>query len=183
MKRHTPMTTALEVALSKISDPLPTTLRECQVEYQNLQHTIKALEQNAMQHRRDEQAAQLESRLKAGEVTEAKAIRTIMIAEDTKEMWRQLKALRPNQESGISSIEVPTDGDFTTANCKQCQDWNLLTDPIEIEKALICRNRPHFGQAHGTFPTQPPFSETIDWAASSPSSDDLLVTTHFLPLT
>ena len=67
-----------------------------------------------------------------------------------------------------------SDGDLSTPNCKSCESWNLLTDPVEIRQALICRNRLHFGQAHGTFPTIPPFSENIDWAASTPVSDDIL---------
>jgi hypothetical protein len=49
-----------------------------------------------------------------------------------------------------------------------------VTDPTEIRHALICRNRLHFGQAHGTFPTIPPFSESVDWAASTLSAEAIL---------
>jgi hypothetical protein len=50
----------------------------------------------------------------------------------------------------------------------------MLTDPVEIRQALICRNRLHFGQAHGTFPTIPPFTNAVDWTASTPDADAIL---------
>jgi hypothetical protein len=38
----------------------------------------------------------------------------------------------------------------------------------------------HFGQAHGTVPTVPPFNNAVDWTASTPEADDILLGT--LPL-
>jgi hypothetical protein len=35
----------------------------------------------------------------------------------------------------------------------------------------------HFGQAHGTFPTVPPFNSAVDWTASTPEADDILLGT------
>jgi ribonuclease HI len=89
-------------------------------------------------------------------------------------MWRQLKFLDPPPDSGITTLEVPSDGDLTTPHCKTCTSWSILTDPREIERALICRNRLHFGQAHGTLPTIPPFSTAVDWHASTTTSMDIL---------
>jgi hypothetical protein len=97
-----------------------------------------------------------------------------MNAEATKEMWRQLRNLQPSSDPGITTIEVPSNGDLSTSHCKNCQSWKLLTYPTEIRHALICRNRLHFGQAHGTFPTIPPFSESVDWAASTLSAEAIL---------
>ena len=39
--------------------------------------------------------------------------------------------------------------------------------PQEIEEALQKHNQTHFGQAHRSFPTIPPFSEWVDWQAST----------------
>jgi hypothetical protein len=78
-----------------------------------------------------EPSARLDLRLQQGDRAGARGIRNIMVAEVTKEMWRQLRHL----------------------NCNSC---SVLTDQVEIRHALICRNRLHFGQAHGTFPTVPP---------------------------
>jgi hypothetical protein len=97
-----------------------------------------------------------------------------MFAEETKEMWRQLRSLNPTPENGLTTVEVPTDGDFWTQHCKDCHSWSVLTDPIEIRQALICRNRLHFGQTYGTFPTIPPFTDGIDWTASTTAADDPL---------
>ena len=39
--------------------------------------------------------------------------------------------------------------------------------PQEIEEALQKCNEAYFGQAHRSFPTIPPFSEWVDWQAST----------------
>ena len=44
----------------------------------------------------------------------------------------------------------------------------------EIENHLRNRNQKHFGQAHGTFPTIPPFSEWVDWYTASHMGDLIL---------
>ena len=173
-KRKQPLERANRIASSKTSAPLPQTLQECESESKQLGREIKKMEKHAGTLRRQEQLANIEMRLQKGDRAGAKAIRNIMAAEETKEMWKQIKALNPNQDGGITTVEVPSNGDLSTPNCKQCQSWNLLTDPVEIRQALICRNRLHFGQAHGTFPTIPPFSEDIDWAASTTISDEIL---------
>jgi hypothetical protein len=77
-------------------------------------------------------------------------------------------------DSDITTVEAPSNGDLTTAHCKDCTSWSLLTDPVEIRQALICRNRLHFGQAHGNFPTIPPFTNAVDWTASTPDADAIL---------
>ena len=58
---------------------------------------------------------------------------------------------------------------------------NSIDTPQEIESKLRDRNQHHFGQAHGMFPTIPPFSEWIDWGASSYISELILEGT-FHPL-
>jgi ribosomal protein S1 len=45
---------ALELAASKTSDPMPTTLADCEAENRRLNATIKALEKNSVQSRRQE---------------------------------------------------------------------------------------------------------------------------------
>ena len=60
------------------------------------------------------------------------------------------------------------------SNPKECTEWHSVTIPQEIEKHLLKRNQTHFGQARGTFPTTSPFSEHIDWAASTHEADLIL---------
>jgi DNA phosphorothioation-dependent restriction protein DptG len=158
----------LELSASETSDPMPTTLEDYEAENRRLNPTIKALEKNSVQSRRQELQANHDMQQQQGDKVGARAIRNIMIAEDNKEMWRQLRSLNPVPDSDITTIEAPTNGDLTTPNCKTCEFWTLLTDPVEIRHALICRNRLHFGQAQETFPTTPIFTDAMDWAASTP---------------
>jgi hypothetical protein len=69
---------------------LPTTLAELY----SLKHAInketKTLENNDELSRAAEQAEARDSRLAAGDLAGAKAIRNIIIAEETREMWRQI---------------------------------------------------------------------------------------------
>ena len=139
------MDRALEFTTSKTLDPLPTTLADCEAENRRLNATIKALEKTSVQSRRQELQANHDMRHQQGDKVGARAIRNIVIAEDNKEIWRQLRSLNPVPDSGITT---PTTGDPTTPNCKACESWTLLTDPVEIRHALICRNKLHFGQAH-----------------------------------
>ena len=136
------------------------------------------MEKDAVNLRKNEQYARLRLRLQQGDRAGAKAIRNIQVAEETKEMLRQLRSLQNRPDSGITTVEVPSNGDLTTAHCKDCTSWSLLTDPVEIRQALICRNRLHFGQAHGTFPTIPPFTNAVDWTASTPDADAILEPYH-----
>jgi hypothetical protein len=133
-------------------------LVECISELQELSRSITNLEKEAAQLRQAEQKNHLSRYLQQKDRAEARAIRQIMNAEATKEMWRQLRALQPSSGRGITTIKVPSNGDLSTSHYKNCQSWKLITDPTEIRHALICRNRLHFGQAHGKFATIPPFS-------------------------
>jgi hypothetical protein len=72
----------------------------------------------------------------------------------------------------LSRLEVPKDP--TDSNYKDCTEWVSIDAPEEIEAKLISRNQSHFGQAHGSFPTKPPFSEWVDWGASSHTSELIL---------
>jgi endonuclease/exonuclease/phosphatase (EEP) superfamily protein YafD len=173
-KRNLPLQPAFDRAASHTSIPLPSTLEESEVELRKVNRELKLLEKNAGKHRKLEQKANLALCQQQGDKHGARILKNILVAEETKEMWRQLKFLDPSSDSGITTVDVPSDGDFTTPHCKSCTSWSTLADPVEIERALICRNRLHFGQAHGTFPTVPPFSTAVDWQASTPASTEIL---------
>jgi hypothetical protein len=169
-KRHRPTS-------ARTNDSLPRTLQHCEAEYKCLDRKLKQLEKDAVQQRRVEQSARLDLCLRQGDRAGARAIRNIMVAEETKEMWRQLRHLDSPSDSGLTTLEIPSDDDLSTNHCKECISWSVLTEPVEIRHALICRNRLPFGQAHGTFPTIPPFKSAVDWTASTPEADDILLGT------
>ena len=53
------------------------------------------MEKDSVNLRKNEQQARLNLRLQQGDRAGAQAIRNILVAEDTKEMWRQLLSLNP----------------------------------------------------------------------------------------
>ena len=57
------------------------------------------------------------------------------------------------------------------ADPKECSNWKTITSSEEMEQYLLDRNQKHFGQARGTFPTIPPFSDLVDWSATTPAAD------------
>ena len=169
-----PMDEARARATTRCTDPLPDTLDQCQREYKQLKRKIRQLESQAVTLRRQDQESAYQALLLAGEKAGAKAIRNIMHAEELKEMWRQLHSLEFKEDAGISSIEIPADGNLDSSHCKQCNEWITLDDSKEIEAALRSRNQQHFGQAHGTPPTVSPLRERINWEASTYESELIL---------
>jgi hypothetical protein len=83
-----------------------------------------------------------------------------------------------NINAGIITVKVPTNGDYSTEYCQTCTSWETLEDPVEVQEALQQRNRIHFGQAKGTFPTTPLFSDHVDWMASTIAADVILEGHH-----
>ena len=73
-------------------------------------------------------------------------------------------------------MEVPRDSE--ERNYKTCKEWITIDTPEGIEEQLRDNKRRHFGQADGTFPTVPPFSEWVDWGASTHSCE-LILEGHF----
>ena len=100
-----------------------------------------------------------------------------MVAETTKRMFAKIKVCRGVKKSGLSRLEVPSNSDDFRYN--DCTEWITVDTPTEIEERLRRHNQHHFGQAEGTFPSVPPFSEWIDWGASSHIAD-LILDGHFL---
>jgi hypothetical protein len=150
-------------------------LEECQKEYRMLVKKIKEIEQeDEGLLRKKELKFQMELKLMAGNKAGAKGLKQILKAEETKEMQQQLKWAKPQTNGGITAVSVPTDGDFSTYHCKKCDSWQRLYDPTEVQEALQHRNQVHFGQAHGTFPTTPQFTNHIDWMASTITADMIL---------
>jgi hypothetical protein len=157
-----------------IAFTLPTTLAELYSLKHVINKEIKTLENNDDLSRAAEQAETHEARLAAGDLAGAKALWNIIIAEETREMWRQIQCMEDEHDQGVTSVQIPADGDLTNPNCKTCDIWITLDQPEAIQEALIQRNKLHFVQAQGTFPTEAPFSEKITWAADTPYSDLLL---------
>ena len=151
---------------------IPESLDECQKLCRDLQKKIKEVTADATFKRQNEQQIKLRDAQQKGDRATAKRMKVLMAAERTKEMYRKIRNCRGNTKSGITRLDVPTDPDDT--NYKACVDWVTIDTPEAIEARLLQRNQRHFGQASGTFPTTPPFSEWVDWGASSHTAELIL---------
>ena len=87
-------------------------------------------------------------------------------------MYQKLQYIQGIQKTGISRLEVPQDS--TNFDYKHCTEWITIVTPQDIESKLREHNQHHFGQAHSTFLTVPPFSKWIDWGTSSQLSELIL---------
>ena len=70
-----------------------------------------------------------------------------------------------SSSSGINKLLIPQPTPPSSPTTQV--NWISLETPQEIEEALQKHNQTHFGQAHGSFPTIPPFSEWVNWQAST----------------
>ena len=171
-----PLKTAMDIALQECTTIIPNNLEDQKQLLTQVKREMRQIEKNADKHRKDEQQAAADARKLAGDMIGAKAIRNIMIAEEMKQMWRKLRCLSGTSDQGVSKVQIPRNGDFTS--CKECTEWVNVEEPKEIEQALIRRNQIHFGQAQGTFPTVRPFSEKLNWAAGTYEAELILEGKH-----
>jgi hypothetical protein len=119
-KWNLPLEAAKEKALQRCPGLIPDTMEECKQEFYTLQREIKALERDAVNLRCAEQEQAIQERMIRGERAGAKALRNIKIAEESREMWRQLGTLKSKTDQGVSSIQVPANGDYSNQSCKDC---------------------------------------------------------------
>ena len=152
---------------------IPETIQECKVLLRQTQREIKQKEKHVATHRRNDLNSMKERLLAKGDKKGAKQVKQQIIAENTKEVFRKLRQFSGSSKGGgLTRLEVPKDP--AEKNYKTCKEWITITTPEEIEEHLRDNKRRHFGQADGTFPTVPPFSEWVDWGASTHTSELIL---------
>jgi hypothetical protein len=132
------------------------------------------LEKEAHLLRQEQLQTQKASALAAGSTAKAKRIKHLIAGEEMKEVTRELRMLNHKQENrGISCIEVPVDP-MADPKASTTKEWRVVDAPEEVTKLLQDRNKKHFGQAHGTFPTVTPFKTYVDWAANTVEAEMIL---------
>ena len=135
---------------------------------EELNKIIKTAGANRKQHLRN----LLANYENEGKEAEAKRIQRIINAEELRDMHAKLRGLRKDKKkSKLRRIIIPTDPE---ANPKTATDWTVLDQKEVVEKTIINRNIKHFGQAKGTPFTVTPLEETVDFSASSATSDYIL---------
>jgi hypothetical protein len=150
---------------------LPDSIRKCSQALRDARSNERDIIKDSFQHREDEILQNIENCNMQDDKSKGDILRNIRKAEEIKQLFNKLKFIRGKyQQSGISSLEVPSvDGD----NPKKCKDWKTVDTPKEIVAYLLARNQGHFGQAEGPL-TIPPMSEAIDYPASTAACDLML---------
>jgi hypothetical protein len=156
---------------------IPDLIQEVQTALRLAQKELRIVLQNAAAERKEYLQAKQTAAVILSDPAAALKWRNLQRAEEIKAMYRKLRFIRQDsaQQSGLSRIEVPTN---PTDDPKKCNDWTTIDAPAEMTKYLLERNQKHFGQAQGTPFTIPPFSATIDFSASTHTSD-LILTGNF----
>jgi hypothetical protein len=132
---------------------IPTTIKECKQALRNAQVKVSQIVRNSSQHHEDENISKVAALELEGNNDRAKILHNIQKAEEMKKLFTKIQYLRtPEQNTGISSIQVPA---HPTANPKDCKEWITIDAPNAVVEKLRDRNRSHFGQAQGTSFTVP----------------------------
>jgi hypothetical protein len=150
---------------------IPTSLLVCRQELSKAQAEIRKIEKAAANYRRDEQQRRIADLLASGKPGDANRIKHQIKAEDIKDMFRKIRSVQGASKIGLTRVLVPSE---PTADPKTCTKWVSVDLTKDIETHLRTRISKHFGQAEGTPPTMPPFSDHVDWAASTRMSELIL---------
>jgi hypothetical protein len=142
------------------------------------QTEIRQTKKDAINHRREEQQRRIADLLAAGKPGDANRIRHEIKAEEVKAMYRKIRSVQGTSKQGLARLLVPEDIDEDPTTCTE---WVSVDLPHDIKTYTRDRNRKHFGQAAGTLPTMPPFSDHIDWAASTRTAKLILEGDYYSP--
>ena len=151
---------------------IPASVEACNIALRKVQKEIKALEKDPDRLRSEDLETAISDALRDGNKKKAQEIKYKIKAEETKKMFAKIRMYKGSNIAGITSIKIPEDPDVIAS--ENCEEWITVETPKELQEALQQRNQRHFGQALGTFPTIPPFSEKIDWGASTHTSKLIL---------
>jgi hypothetical protein len=155
---------------------LPTTIAECRQQLCKAQAEVSAIAQQSIQHRNNENLANVTALKLAGNKAKAHILHNICKAEEMRRLFPKIRYLcSTNQSSGISSIQVPAN---PTDNPNDCSAWVTIDALTEVVEKLRDRNRTHFGQAQGTPFTIPPLFQDLDFTGATSSADMILEGTY-----
>jgi hypothetical protein len=162
---------------------LPLTKQACIVLYKEKQQLLSKLEQTSLETRHEELEAKANLAASSGDMPSKINLDKMRSSEAHAAMYRKIKAIRGKYHSGgFTSIEVPVSWPEPhtehTSNAlpdpKKATEWKTVDLPEEIVYYLLTRNRLHFGQAQGTPCTTPSFTRSINWQASTDTSELIL---------
>ena len=177
-------TTALQNAIERgvFKELVPTNHIECSRQLRCARAEVESIIKESIARRdkeHEDKIAELEASIQQSDKETAKRLRRIKRAEAIKRLFEMFKFFRnPGQRRGVTRLEIPEDPDDDP---KTCVTWRVIDVPTEIVAQLQIRNRKHFGQAHGTPFTLPPFSTGMGYTGEGPLSEQILNGTAEFP--
>jgi hypothetical protein len=169
----------LELSLDLI---LPTTKLSCITLYKEKQQVLRNLGQNSFAPGHEEIKANANIAAASGDMSSKINLDKLRSSEaHAAAMYRKIKAIRG--KGGFTLIQVPESWpephtEYTSTalpDPKKATVWKTINLPDKIVYYLLTHNHLHFGQAQGTPYTNPPVTRTINWQASTDTSELILL--------
>jgi hypothetical protein len=165
-------------ANSEWEDPfiMPTTIQECTVQLREAKRKVQEIVDSSFHQRDKERSDRIKdlaaSPFKRSDKEHSKLLCRMQKAEDVKQLFRKLKALRTTDQChGVTRIEIPL---HPGHDPKTCHEWRQIEVPTEVLFQLQQRNRSHFGQAQGSPFTVAPLVDQLGFCGDGSSSDEIL---------
>jgi hypothetical protein len=173
----------------QITFDLPPTFDSCNAALRQAQLDTLALTAKQKELRNDELESSAEVYSMQGKADKQSNVQSMANQEQLSQIFSRIQSIGSAQSSRgqFTSLQIPTSWptpDEPITNIQALPDpkaiqqdesqWRTVELPSDILYYLRLRNRLHFGQAQGTPFTEPPLSESLDWEASTKTSDLIL---------
>jgi len=168
---------------ANIDLPLPNDESSAKDLLASITQELKSANENSYELRENELKSKINQKHQAGTEAYVKRLRALKKGEATRRAWQTLKFLKNGSDShqSLNRIDIPDTWPAPhepqpqdIQDPKTCTSWRTVTNPDEIDHFIRMRNRGHFGQAKGTPFTELPITNAINWAADTPTADDIL---------
>ena len=154
---------------------VPQTIQECTTQLRSAKRKVSDLVNSSFPTRDVERRNRIQDLAMSSNKSEKETVqilRRLQKAEDIKQLFRKLKALRTtDKRQGVTRIEIPL---HPGTDPKSCREWRQIEVPTEVLHQLQQRNRNHFGQAHGSPFTVPPLVNQLGFCGDGSSAEDIL---------
>jgi exonuclease III len=171
----------LQPQVSRLQDTLhwpmtiPTTIDEVKQSIKTQTENVKATIKDAKRYRSDYLIERARTLALKGEKDQSQALKHLIRAEEIKKMYAKLRSIRSTYQPGITRLQVPLN---PNEDPKKATLWRTVNAPAEVVSYLQQRNQSHFGQAkHTPFATLP-LQQSLNFQASTFTSDLMLEGTY-----
>lgn len=169
---------------------VPVTLSACQHEKLCLRSELQQIVTESRKARDEELQYRYHIHTANGQKSKARITREIQQKEKLSSAYKQVKSKRKKHKCApIDSLNIPTSwwpiemaeaDPISLSDPKGCTQWRTITDSQLIHRYLIVRNQHHFNQAKDTPFAQTPWTDLLDWSASTETARQIMLGTLHL---